>query len=95
MFREMTRPVGPTGIALILLATSLKSTEGRYRDRSEFGKTPNRGASHVETSLEQLPYGAASPEEYLFFALTLRLPTAFFHVMGKFFSQSRKRVYAC
>jgi hypothetical protein len=26
-----------------------------------------------------------SPEEYLFFALTLRLPTAFFHVMGKFF----------
>jgi hypothetical protein len=36
----------------------------------------------------------SSPEEQVFFALTLRLPTAFFRVMGKFFSQSRKRVYA-
>jgi hypothetical protein len=43
----------------------------------------------------QAVYVKTSPEEQVFFALTLHLPTAFFRVMGKFFSQSRKRVYAC
>jgi len=72
MSRVLSRPLSFDRVLAKKLSLNIKFPDGkteaqvigsaarawRRRDRSEFGKTPNRGASHGETNLEQLPYGA-------------------------------------